>query len=132
MLPRGTPGKPEAEESYIQAESSAAGCNLKNLFGKPERDFVNLDSLPCGLPVEDDALLPFLPAARAHAVVMSEGDKAGRATFAEGLASSYEAFLETRSRSKADEDEEVPTNGTAPDQRVNRYVWKLAICELYR
>ena len=53
-----------------------------------------------GLPVEDDALLPFLLAARAQAVVMSEGEKAGRATFAEGLASSYEAFLETRSRAE--------------------------------
>jgi hypothetical protein len=41
------PGKPEAKESYIQAEFSAAGCNLKNLFGKPDRDFVNLDALPC-------------------------------------------------------------------------------------
>jgi ERCC4-related helicase len=80
-----------------------------------------------GLPVEDDALLPFLLAARAQAVVMSEGEKAGRATFAEGLASSYETFLETRSRAEVDEDEEeAATNGAALDQRVNRYVQKLA------
>lgn len=79
-----------------------------------------------GLPVEDDALLPFLLAARAQAVVMSEGEKAGRATFAEGLASSYEAFLETRNRAELDEDEDEAANGAAPDQRVNRYVQKLA------
>jgi len=77
-----------------------------------------------GLPVEHDALLPFLLAARAQAVVMSEGEKAGRATFAEGLASSYEAFLETRNRAVVDEDEAA--NGAAPDQRVNRYIQKLA------
>ena len=75
-----------------------------------------------GLPVEDNALLPFLLAARAQAVVLSKGEKAGRATFAEGLASSYEAFLETRNRAEVDEE---ATNGAAPDERVNRYVQKL-------
>lgn len=80
-----------------------------------------------GLPVEDDALLPFLLAARAQAVVMCKGEKAGRATFAEGLASSYEAFLETRGRAEVDEDEEQEAgNGTAPDHRVNGYIEKLA------
>src|SRR3990172_396553 len=44
-----------------------------------------------GLGVEDAALLPFLLAARAT-VYMSES----RPVFAEGLASSYEAFLHTR------------------------------------
>jgi ERCC4-related helicase len=77
-----------------------------------------------GLPVGDDALLPFLLAARAQAVVVREGEEAGRATFAEGLASSYEAFLETRNHVELDED--VVTKGTAPDRRVNRYVQRLA------
>jgi superfamily II DNA or RNA helicase len=76
-----------------------------------------------GLPVENDSLLPFLLAARAQAVVVREGEKGGRATFAEGLASSYEAFLETRSPTQLDEE---ATNGTAQDERVNRYVRKLA------
>jgi ERCC4-related helicase len=75
-----------------------------------------------GLPVEDDALLPFLLAARAQAVVVSKGENAGRATFAEGLASSYEAFLETRNRTEVDEE---AINGAAVDERVNRYVQKL-------
>ncbi|WP_426441104.1 helicase-related protein [Bradyrhizobium genosp. P] len=75
-----------------------------------------------GLPVEKDALLPFLLAARAQAVVAGKGN-AGRATFAEGLASSYEAFLETRK--SADKDEEVASQSDT-DERVNRYVKKLA------
>jgi superfamily II DNA or RNA helicase len=75
-----------------------------------------------GLPVEKDALLPFLLAARAQAVVASKGESAGRATFAEGLASSYEAFLETRK--VVDKDEEVISQSN-PDERVNRYVKKL-------
>ena len=75
-----------------------------------------------GLPVEDAALLPFLLAARAQAVVIREGENAGRATFAEGLASSYEAFLDTRNDSKLDEE---PISGVVRDQRVNRYIEKL-------
>lgn len=60
-----------------------------------------------GLAVSDDALLPFLLAARSQAVVRHSPNyladrKARRATFAEGLASSYEAFLETRSASLGD------------------------------
>ncbi len=76
-----------------------------------------------GLPVGDDALLPFLLAARAQAMVVREGEKGGRATFAEGLASSYEAFLETRNRTEIDEEE---IKRAEPDERVNRYVRKLA------
>jgi Helicase conserved C-terminal domain len=79
-----------------------------------------------GLPVADDALLPFLLAARAQAVVVREGEEAGRATFAEGLASSYEAFLETRNHAEPDEDEEERAASAAPDRRVNRYVQRLA------
>jgi ERCC4-related helicase len=80
-----------------------------------------------GLPVADDALLPFLLAARAQAVVLRKGEEGGRATFAEGLASSYEAFLETRNRgTEPEDDEEELVRGTAADRRVNRYVQKLA------
>ena len=75
-----------------------------------------------GLPVENDALLPFLLAARAQAVVAGKGESAGRATFAEGLSSSYEAFLETRNQGGVDEEE---ASHSAPDERVNRYVKKL-------
>lgn len=47
-----------------------------------------------GIEVEGSALLPFLLAARAQAVIAAHGSK--RALFAEGLASSYEAYRETR------------------------------------
>lgn len=76
-----------------------------------------------GLPIEKEALLPFLLAARAQAVVVKGGEKAGRATFAEGLASSYEAFLETRDDAEVDEEERGILNR---DERVNHYVEKLA------
>ncbi len=54
-----------------------------------------------GLSVREESLLPFLLSARSQAVVGSSGrkqqrDRVRRTTFAEGLASSYEAFLETR------------------------------------
>ena len=75
-----------------------------------------------GLPVEGAALLPFLLAARAQAVIIRDGEKAGRATFAEGLASSYEAFLYTRNDFKVDEE---PVSGGVWDKRVNRYIEKL-------
>lgn len=79
-----------------------------------------------GLPVGDEALLPFLLAARAQAVVVREGMRAGRATFAEGLASSYEAFLETRRGERVGEDEEEAAKAVASGKLVNRYVEKLA------
>jgi ERCC4-related helicase len=75
-----------------------------------------------GLPVEDDALLPFLLAARAQAMFIKGGEKAGRATFAEGLASSYEAFLQTR---KVIEVDEETVTGAVPNERINQYVEKL-------
>lgn len=53
-----------------------------------------------GLGIHDDSVLPFLLAARCQTIVSrlgeSSGAVAGRITFAEGLASSYEAFRETR------------------------------------
>jgi ERCC4-related helicase len=72
-----------------------------------------------GLPVEDDALLPFLLAARAQAVVARNGEAAGRATFADGLASSYEAFLDTRKDTGIDEEASLTA---VRNDRVNRYV----------
>lgn len=52
-----------------------------------------------GLEITEDALLPFLLAARCEAVRLPGAGLArtrARATFAEGLASSYEAYLQTR------------------------------------
>src|SRR5208283_3212868 len=53
-----------------------------------------------GLAISDAALLPFLLAARTQAIVAREARSGGRrerAYFAEGLASSFEAYRHTRS-----------------------------------
>ena len=75
-----------------------------------------------GLPVAGDALLPFLLAARAQAVLVRGGEKAGRATFAEGLASCYEAFLDTRKHAKVDEEVDATE---VSNERINRYIEQL-------
>jgi hypothetical protein len=52
-----------------------------------------------GLGIDGGATLPFLLAARAQALVLAEerrGGKRGRALFAEGIASSFEAYVKTR------------------------------------
>lgn len=61
-----------------------------------------------GLEVSGDAILPFLLAARAQAVVARsglQGHRSTRAYFAEGLSSSFEAYAETRSAELPDVDE---------------------------
>lgn len=81
-----------------------------------------------GLPIADEALLPFLLAARCQAIVASPDANAAakrhaRATFAEGLSSSYEAYLETRAHHGAggkhepilDEDQHTDRGGDAVD-----------------
>jgi len=52
------------------------------------------DGREVGLPIADDALLPFLLSARAQGELASRSG--ARAFFAEGLSSSYEAFHHTR------------------------------------
>ena len=104
-------------------DSKFSNSNILRRSRQIGRAILLADGSDGGLPIENHALLPFLLAARAQAVVAGKGEKAGRATFAEGLASSYEAFLETRK--SADKDEEIASH-TDNDERVNRYVKKLA------
>lgn len=67
-----------------------------------------------GLDIPGDALLPFLLAARATTVAPDQ-----RATYAEGLASSYEAFLHTGGRNAAlatdGDDDPVVLDTTRPE-----------------
>lgn len=71
-----------------------------------------------GLPVQDEALLPFLLAARSEALLSANGyfrpgaPAPPRATYSEGLASSYEAYLETRR--VWDSGEELPSDESEP------------------
>lgn len=85
-----------------------------------------------GLPIADGAVLPFLLAARSQAVVARTAARQPgaqhRATFADGLASSYEAFLETRrgdaTGNLVDEEHETQA-AVADDLRLDRYLKRL-------
>lgn len=76
------------------------------LIGASIREDTPLPGDP-GLEVDGDALLPFLLAARAQVALAIRAPEGlhKRAVFAEGLASSYEAYLETR-QGRADADGE--------------------------
>ena len=84
----------------------------RTLNGQPRRERLagqavktdRADETETGIEVEDQALLPFLLAARATACTPDQ-----RPVFAEGLASSYEAFLHTR------KPEEISTDGDDDD-----------------
>lgn len=83
-----------------------------------------------GLSITDSSLLPFLLAARAQSIVAhvarSHSDRSAyRATFAEGLASSYEAFLETRAPTEDDIVDESAEISVADDPRINSYIARL-------
>jgi ERCC4-related helicase len=84
-----------------------------------------------GIAIAEDSVLPFLLAARSQALVARNQRGAGstcRATFAEGLASSYEAFLETRRKDASPEvvvDEEAAASSTNEDTRLARYLERL-------
>lgn len=76
-----------------------------------------------GLEVKGDVLLPFLLAARAQKIFAASSP--GRALFAEGLASSFEAYLETRAgREEVDED---AVEGAMPNfaEELNWYLRQL-------
>ena len=81
-----------------------------------------------GLEVGGEALLPFLLAVRAQ-VALASGTADGthkRAVFAEGLASSYEAYQETRQgKVEMDEDDQAPAQEASDDWQVNWYLQHL-------
>jgi hypothetical protein len=67
-----------------------------------------------GLEITAQALLPFLLAGRAQGLLAASRE--GRALFAEGLASSFEAYVETRSDGvAADEDDAAETLDKSPE-----------------
>lgn len=60
-------------------------------------------SADSGLEIDETVLLPFLLAGRAQMILAAS--KQGRALFAEGLSSSFEAYFETRDKDTVTEDE---------------------------
>jgi superfamily II DNA or RNA helicase len=78
-----------------------------------------------GLEVSGESLLPFLLAVRAQIALASRPSDGvpKRAVFAEGLASSYEAYLETRrGKAEIDEDDGALGEPLAEDWQVNWYL----------
>ncbi len=68
-----------------------------------------------GLEIEGDALFPFLLAGRVQGIVQVLSG--GRIPFAEGLASSFEAFVETRSKgSQALDEDTLPSQGNTTEE----------------
>lgn len=81
-----------------------------------------------GLPIDGDALLPFLLAGRARSLLANS--ETGRAYFAEGLASSFEAYAETRTgRDERDSDEpdEVDLSKANENAEINWYLQHLDV-----
>jgi hypothetical protein len=95
---------------------------------RPGRQILDSGESPIGLEVTGPAVLPFLLAARAQALVSLHGlqeHRAVRAYFADGLASSFEAFAETRGRRQsavddlaANVDDELPASITWYLERI--------------
>ena len=82
------------------------------LIGASIRDDAPLPGDP-GLEVDGEALLPFLLASRAQVALATRAAEGiqRRAVFAEGFASSYEAYLETRqARLDTDDEDEDDTD----------------------
>lgn len=75
---------------------------------------MNANALNTGLEITPQTLLPFLLAGRAQGLLAASSK--GRALFADGLASSFEAYLETRSdKLKVDEDADITRTDVSPD-----------------
>jgi hypothetical protein len=95
------------------------------LTGAGIRDDAPLPGNP-GLEVDGESLLPFLLAVRAQIAVAAAEAKGrtSRALFAEGLASSYEAYLETRSGKGTTDDDgnESDDDRSAGTQEVEWYL----------
>ena len=87
---------------YLPADNREESVKRREVhFGRairPEPDRCGLGLAAIGLPLDADAALPFLLTARAQGQLAHSGG--ARAYFAEGLASSYEAFHDTRAARK--------------------------------
>lgn len=77
-----------------------------------------------GLEVGPDAILPFLVAARARTITADRriSDSGARAYFAEGLASSFEAYRDTRRNRQTFLDTEAPLEATTTHADLQWYL----------
>lgn len=87
-------------------------------------DAIRTDGDPTvGLAIESESILPFLLAARARSLAIDKrlGAAHARAFFAEGLASSFEAYKDTRKNREALEDAPVAFATVEHDPNLNWY-----------
>jgi superfamily II DNA or RNA helicase len=95
---RHLPGRPDVERRLVLPGAAITGGRADG-----------------GLEIEGDALFPFLLAGRAQGIVQVLSG--GRIPFVEGLASSFEAFLETRSKgSEALDEDALPSTDQSTDE----------------
>lgn len=73
-----------------------------------------------GLEIDDSVLLPFLLAGRAQGLLAAA--QSGRALFAEGLASSFEAYVETRTRGDGIDEDDDSRATSANDPQLRWYL----------
>ncbi len=88
-------------------------------------DSIRTDGDPTvGLAIESESIFPFLLAARARSLATDKrlGTAQARAFFAEGLASSFEAYKDTRRNREALEDAPVSFATVEHDPRLNWYL----------
>jgi len=113
----------EAREALRAAEEALRPWVIRHTKDKlriyrPGQQIQSPNAPNAGLEVNGPAVMPFLLAARAQALVSLHGlrdHRATRAYFADGLASSFEAFAETRSQRIAEIDDLAqPSDGDVP------------------
>ncbi|MFC7247612.1 DEAD/DEAH box helicase [Catellatospora aurea] len=94
----------------------------------PGRGITDNEPTPVGLAVGGSATLPFLLAARAQAVASLDrsGEHATRAYFAYGLASSYEAYAETRRDQAPAQDERKTDEPVGRSRQLDWYLDRIA------
>jgi superfamily II DNA or RNA helicase len=110
---------------FLPARSGKDPINRREvLVGAGIKDDAPVDG-DAGLEVSGESLLPFLLAVRAQVALASRPPDgiSRRAVFAEGLASSYEAYLETRKgKAELDDDNGAPAQFISDDWQVNWYL----------
>jgi ERCC4-related helicase len=93
------------------------GSSIPRREALPGKGIVDPKAVEQGLDVQGLATLPFLLAARTVAITPS-----GRAVYAEGLASSYEAFLNTHKNRQSGLDEDEEKGASEEDPQTRWYV----------
>lgn len=107
---------------HVKADHLPGRSNISRRRRLPGASILDDTAGPQGLGIDEDVLLPFLLAGRAEGVLAAANS--GRALFAEGLASSFEAYLETR-QAPEPKDAEEPEPDTVSSAELEWYLARL-------